>query len=157
LRHRLTRQLPYPAGALFDLVGDVEAYPRFVPWLSDLSTSNRRLDGGGVTVLDAEARVKFAFLRERFSTRVRLDRPRLAIDVALLSGPFRRLENHWRFEPNMRGTQLAFDIDFEFRSHLLDHLLAANFERAAARLVDCFERRAAELYGGDRWKRPAGS
>ncbi|HEY1448908.1 MAG TPA: SRPBCC family protein [Caulobacteraceae bacterium] len=155
--HRLTRQLSYSAGALFDLVGDVESYPRFVPWISELRAWNRRQDGEGVSVLDAEAKVKFAFLRERFATRVRLDRPRLGIDVALLSGPFRRLENHWRFEPNARGTELVFDIDFEFRSHLLDGLLAVNFERAAARLVDCFERRAAELYGGDVWKRPTGS
>jgi coenzyme Q-binding protein COQ10 len=157
LRHRLTRQLPFAAEALFDLVGDVEAYPQFVPWLSQLNTWNRKPDGEGVTVLDAEARVRFAFLTERFTTRVRLDRPLLAIDVALLSGPFRRLENHWRFKATPRGTELAFDIDFEFRSHLLEHLLAANFERAAARLVDCFKRRAAELYGGDGWKQPTGS
>lgn len=157
MRHRLTRQLPYPADRLFDLVGDVEAYPQFVPWIHELRTWNRREDGEGVTVLDAEALVKFAVLSERFSTRVRLDRPHLAIDVTLLSGPFRRLENHWRFDPRPGGAELAFDIDFEFRSGLLDRLLAANFDRAAARLVDCFERRAAELNGGDRWTRPTGS
>jgi coenzyme Q-binding protein COQ10 len=157
LRHRLTRQLPYPADRMFDLVGDVEAYPQFVPWIHELRAWNRREVGEGVTVLDAEAKVKFAVLSERFSTRVRLDRPRLAIDVTLLTGPFRRLESHWRFEPRPSGAELAFDIDFEFRSGLLDRLLAANFELAAARLVNCFERRAAELNGGDRWKRPAGS
>ena len=157
MRHRLTRQLPYPPDQLFDLVGDVEAYPQFVPWIHALRAWNRREDGEGVTELDAEANVGFAMLSERFSTRVRLDRPRLAIDVTLLSGPFRRLENHWRFEPRPSGAELAFDIDFEFRSGLLDRLLAANFELAAAKLVNCFERRAAELNGGDRWKRLAGS
>ncbi len=157
MRHRLTRQLPYAADRLFDLVGDVEAYPQFVPWIHELRAWNRCEEGEGVTVLDAEAKVKFAVLSEQFSTRVRLDRPRLAIDVTLLTGPFRRLKNHWRFEPLPRGAELAFDIDFEFRSHLLERLLAANFEHAAARLVNCFERRAAELYGEDRWKRPAGS
>jgi coenzyme Q-binding protein COQ10 len=157
LRHRLTRHLPYPADWLFDLVGDVEAYPQFVPWIRELRACNRREDGEGVSVLDAEAKVNFTVLSERFSTRVRLDRPRLVIDVTLLTGPFRRLENHWRFEPRPPAAELVFDIDFEFRSHLLERLLAANFEHAAARLVNCFERRAAELYGGDRWKRPAGS
>ncbi len=157
MRHRLTRQLPYPADRLFDLVGDVEAYPQFVPWIHALYARNRREDGEGVMVLDAEATVRFAMLSERFSTRVRLDHPQLAIDVTLLSGPFRRLENHWRFEPRPGGAELTFDIDFEFRSPLLERLLAANFELAAARLVNCFERRAAELNGGERWKRPAGS
>ena len=157
MRHRLTRRLPYAPEALFELVGDVEAYPQFVPWISELRAWNRRQEGEGVTTLDAEARVRFAVIRERFATRVRLDRPNLAIDVNLLSGPFQRLENRWRFEPAAGGTDLSFDIDFEFRSHLLDRLLAANFELAGSRLVNCFERRAEALYGGNGWKRPTGS
>jgi coenzyme Q-binding protein COQ10 len=157
LRHRLIRRLPYAPQALFDLVGDVEAYPQFVPWISGLRAWNRRQEGDGVITLDAEAEVKFAVIRERFATRVRLDRPRLVIDVNLLSGPFRRLENRWLFALAPGGAELTFDIDFEFRSHLLERLLAANFERAADRLVSCFERRADQLYGGDRWKRPIGS
>ena len=93
--------------------------------------------------------MRFGLLRERFSTRVRLDRPSLAIDVTLLSGPFRRLENRWRFAPQATAdAELGFEIDFEFSSRLLDTLLAANFHRAAATLVGCFETRAAQLYGG---------
>jgi coenzyme Q-binding protein COQ10 len=148
LRHRLTRSLPWTAGQLFDLVADVEAYPRFVRWIDSLRTWNRKEVATGVETLDAEASVRFGPLRERFSTQVRLDRPGHAIDVTLLSGPFRRLENHWRFTPQASGAELAFDIDFEFRSTLLRALLAANFHRAAETLVGCFEARAAELYGG---------
>jgi coenzyme Q-binding protein COQ10 len=147
LRHGLTRDLPYAPGDLFDLVGDVEAYPQFVRWISDLRVRDRRDEGGGVAVLDAEAQVKFLVISERFATRVRLDRPRMAIDVALLSGPFSKLENRWRFEPHGQGARIRFDIDVEFRSRLLRGLLAANAERAANRLVQCFEERAAQLYG----------
>jgi coenzyme Q-binding protein COQ10 len=132
---------------MFDLVGDVEAYPKFVRWVTDLTVSNRRELGAGTVSLDAVAEVKFAFVRERFATAVRLDRPGLAIDVTLISGPFRRLENHWRFAVHPRGSRLTFAIDVEFRGRLLNGLLAANFHPAAERLVACFERRAAELYG----------
>ena len=38
-------------------------------------------------------------------------------------------------------------IDFEFKSRLLDALLSANMHRAIEKLVDCFEARAAALYG----------
>lgn len=147
MRQRLIRVLPYTPEQLFDLVGDVERYPQFVRWVSELRTWNRREVEEGVTLLDAEAKVRFSIVRERFSTRVRLDRPAMAIDVALLSGPFRRLETRWRFEPHEKGAQLAFEIDFEFGSRLLEGLLAANFEKAVTRLVACFERRAKELYG----------
>jgi coenzyme Q-binding protein COQ10 len=156
LRHHLTRNLPYAADQLFDLVANVEAYPKFVRWVESLRAWNRRPVGEGITTLDAEAKVRFGPVHERFSTRVRMDRPGLAIDVSLISGPFRQLENRWRFMSGDRGAELSFEIDFEFRSHLLDALLAANFHRAAETLVGCFETRAAELYGGEAWKAPAG-
>jgi coenzyme Q-binding protein COQ10 len=147
LRHALTRSLPYEPRQLFDLVGDVERYPEFVPWVLRLRTWNPRMEGEGVSLVDAEAEVGFSFIHERFATRVRRDAPALAIDVDLISGPFRRLQNRWRFEPDPGGALLRFAIDFEFKTRLLDALLAANFLRAVNRLVACFETRARALYG----------
>ena len=150
MRHSLTRILPYTPRQLFELVGDVARYPQFVPWVTQLRTSNRQADGQGITRLDAAAEVGFSIIHERFATRVRLDEPALAIDVELISGPLRRLANRWRFVDHPTGTQLTFEIDFEFKSRLLDRLLAANFHRAVARLVGCFEDRAKALYGSKR-------
>jgi coenzyme Q-binding protein COQ10 len=147
LRHSLTRILPYTPAQLFLLVGDVDRYPEFVPWVTRLRSWNRRPSGEGVTLLDAEADVGFAIVRERFATRVRLDEPALTIDVDLISGPFRRLKNRWRFAAHPEGCELTFEIDFEFKSRLLQALLAANFHRAVERLVGCFEDRAKALYG----------
>jgi coenzyme Q-binding protein COQ10 len=147
LHHALTRVLPYEPRQLFDLVGDVERYPEFVPWVLRLRTWNPRAEGEGVSLVDAEAEVGFSFIHERFATRVRRDGPALAIDVDLISGPFRRLQNRWRFEPDPQGALLRFSIDFEFKSRLLDALLAANLHRAVTRLVACFEARAKALYG----------
>jgi coenzyme Q-binding protein COQ10 len=147
LRHSLTRLLPYEPRQLFDLVGDVERYPEFVPWVTRLTVSNRQQDGAEITRLDAVAQVGFSVIHERFSTRVRLDEPALAIDVELISGPFRRLSNRWRFKDHPKGAELTFEIDFEFKSRLLERLLAANFHRAVNRLVGCFEDRAKALYG----------
>ena len=137
----------YSPRQLFDLVGDVERYPAFVPWVTDMRTWGRRECAPGVSIFAAEAKVRFAIIRERFSTRVRLDEPNLTIDANLISGPFRRLENHWRFTPTEEGTELSFGIDFEFGSRFLEGLLTANFERAVSRVVGCFERRAETLYG----------
>jgi coenzyme Q-binding protein COQ10 len=147
LRHSLTRILPYSPRQLFDLVGGVDRYPEFVPWVSRLRSWNRRPDGEGVTLLDAEAEVRFAIVHERFATRVRLDAPALSIDVDLISGPFRQLKNRWRFAPHPKGCELVFEIEFEFRSRILQALLAANFQHAVERLVRCFEGRAKVLYG----------
>lgn len=147
MRHSLTRILPYAPDQLFQLVGDVERYPQFVPWVTRLRAWNRREAGEGITTLDAEADVGFAIVHERFATRVKLDANQRRIDVELLSGPFKRLTNRWTFKPHERGCELTFEIDFEFKSRLLAGLLAANFNRAVARLVACFEDRARVLYG----------
>jgi coenzyme Q-binding protein COQ10 len=123
------------------------AYPDFVPWITAMRTWNPRALPDGVETLDAEAGVGFSFLKERFSTRVRRDAPNRQINVSLLSGPFRKLENQWRFIAAEGGTTVEFDIDFQFKSRLLDSLLKANFAHAVDRLMTCFEDRARRLYG----------
>jgi coenzyme Q-binding protein COQ10 len=126
----------------------VEAYPKFLPWVSSMRTWNRSSPAEGMRTFDAEAKVGFAFVRETFATRVRLDEKDRLIDVSLLYGPFKRLKNGWRFAPSETGgTKIEFDIDFEFKSKLFDALLAANLRRAADRLIACFEGRARALYG----------
>lgn len=146
MRHRISRQSPFAPDALFGLVGDVEHYPEFVPWVQALRTWNLQTEADGSDGLDAEVRVAFGPMRETFSTRVRRDPALRRIDVELISGPFRRLRNRWDFVPQDGGTRIDFDIDFEFRSRLLQGLLAGNFDRAAGRLLTCFEDRARALF-----------
>jgi coenzyme Q-binding protein COQ10 len=138
--------LPYAPEQLFTLVGDVEAYPSFVPWITAMRTWNGRVDGE-VSSVDAEAQVGFSFLREKFATRVRRDAEALTVDVSLLYGPFKRLVNNWRFVPNDAGTSVEFVIEFAFKSRMLDAMLAANIDKAASKLIGCFEDRARAIYG----------
>ena len=150
MKHHVTKPLPYTPAQLFALVGDVMAYPDFVPWITAMRIWNARDLGEGVETVDAEAGVGFSFLKERFSTRVRRDSLARQIDVSLLSGPFRRLDNRWRFhDDGQGGTRVEFDIDFQFKSRLLETLLSANFAHAVDRLMACFEARAQALYGGE--------
>ena len=132
---------------MFALVGDVNRYPDFIPWITSMRTWNLRTDEDGGSTLDAEAGVKFSVLRERFSTRVRRDPDARLVTVNLLSGPFKHLVNEWRFNTHPDGCEIAFLIEFEFRSRFLEALLDANFDRAVRKLIGCFEIRADELYG----------
>lgn len=148
MRHHVSKALPYTPDQLFRLVGDVDRYPEFVPWVTALRTWNARTLSEGVDSLDAEAAVGFSFLKERFATRVRRDALNRQIDVSLLSGPFRKLVNRWRFIDAGHGcTRVEFDIEFQFKSRLLEGLLRANFHHAVERLMGCFEARAEALYG----------
>ena len=148
MRHHVSKVLAFTPDQLFQLVGEVARYPDFVPWITSMRTWNARALGSGVDTVDAEAGVGFKFLKERFATRVRRDAQNRQIDVTLLSGPFKRLENRWRFLDAGHGcTRVEFDIDFAFKSRLLEALLTANFGHAVDRLMSCFEARARAQFG----------
>ena len=146
-RHHVERVLPYAPDQLFTMVGDVARYPEFVPWITHMAVRGPYAEREGIDRLEAEAAVGFSFLQERFTTAVRRDAEARAIEVSLVRGPFKNLTNRWGFVPEGEGTRVVFDIDFAFKSRLLDMLLSANFDRAVAALIGCFEVRAARLYG----------
>ncbi len=145
--HRVTKILPYAPEQLAALVADVEAYPEFVPWVTAMRVWSPREEAPGVSLIDAEASVGFSFLKERFATWVRHDRSRQVVEVGLIRGPFKHLNNRWTFLPDPGGTRVEFFIDFAFKSRLLDAMLHANFDRAVGSLMRCFEARAETLYG----------
>ncbi len=145
-RHVVTRVLPYTPEQLFGLVGDIKRYPEFVPWITSMRTWGERDEGAGVTSIDGDAGIGFAMLRESFSTHVVRDAKARTILVTLIRGPFKRLENRWRFEPDPGGCRVDFLIDYEFKSRLLSAVLASNFDRAVMKLMGCFEARAKAMY-----------
>lgn len=140
--HAEKRVLPYTAEQLFDLVADVARYPEFLPWCIGARIKRREKD-----LLVADLMIGFKMVRERFTSRVTLNRPG-RIDVAYTEGPFRYLNNHWIFTPvGQSECEIDFYVDFEFRSRLLQRVIGLLFDEAVRRMVGSFERRADELYG----------
>ncbi len=147
--HRVTKILPWTPRQLAALVADVRAYPDFVPWITGMRVWNEREEAPGVSLLDAEAGVGFAMLKERFATWVRHDTNRNVVEVGLIRGPFKHLKNRWEFHADPKGTRVEFMIDFAFKSRILDAMLHANFDRAVERLMACFETEARRRYTSD--------
>ena len=140
--HAEQRILPYTPEEMFDIVADVERYPEFLPWC--IATRVRRHQGN---VIQADMVIGFKMLRERFTTRDVLDRPR-RIDVSYHEGPFKYLNNHWMFMPWANGhCRIDFYIDFEFHSRLLQRMMEVVFNEAVRHMVSAFEKRARQIYG----------
>ena len=140
-RHNETRTLPYSAAQLFDLVADIGRYDEFLPWVQAT-----RIVGTQGNVVTADMVVGFKMVRERFTSRVTLDRPR-AIHVDYVSGPLRYLKNDWTFRDVAGGCAIDFAVDFEFSSRLFERLAGAFFGEAFRRMVASFEARARTVYG----------
>jgi coenzyme Q-binding protein COQ10 len=106
-----------------------------------------RTTSGDSTVLTATMTVGYKAIRESFTTRVTLLPAEPKIVVEYLDGPFRHLENRWRFLPDAAGSIIDFYIDYEFRSALLGVLMGALFDKAFRRFTSAFEERARQVYG----------
>jgi len=137
-----TRRLPWSPEQMFDLVADVRHYAEFLPWV--VAT---RVRSDGEREMVADMMVGFNALREKFTSRVRKDRPR-EILVEYLDGPMKSLSNSWKFAPDGEGgCVIDFCVDFTFRNALFEKLAGQYLDRAFRKMVNAFEARAEKLYG----------
>ena len=143
------RRVRHKAEEMFDLVADVERYPEFVPLCKALRVRSRRPEKDGRETLVADMTVGYKVIRERFTSRVMLDKPRLKVVVEYIDGPFSHLENIWTFrdEPGEDVSRIHFFIDYEFRSRTLGSLMGSMFDAAFRKFARAFEERADAVYG----------
>jgi coenzyme Q-binding protein COQ10 len=146
---RELRRVRHRAEQMFDLVADVERYPEFVPLCKGLRVRSRTPEVDGGETLVADMTVGYKIIRERFTSRVMLDRPGLKVTVDYIDGPFSYLENIWTFrdEPEDDGSRVGFFIDYEFKSRTLGALMGSMFDVAFRKFARAFEQRADAVYG----------
>ncbi len=144
--HHETRVVPYTAQQMYDLVADVAAYPKFLPWTAAARIRSRTPIEGG-EVMEADLVISFKVFRERFGSRVTLWPSQMKIDTEYLDGPFKYLKSGWSFRDVTGGCEVTFFVDFEFRNAILQGIIGVVFNEAMHRVVRAFEKRAADLYG----------
>jgi coenzyme Q-binding protein COQ10 len=146
-KHREVRRLPWSATEMFDLVADIGSYPEFLPWVQGMRVRPDRNEADGKLVLVADMVVGFRMIREKFTSRVTLDRPR-SVHVEYLDGPMKHLFNDWQFRDVADGgCEIDFSVDFEFRNRAFEALAGIFFTQAFERMVAAFVSRAEKRYG----------
>lgn len=135
-------RVPYTPEQMFDLVNDVEQYPKFLHWCR-----GARVDLVQGNTVEATLDIGVLGFHQSFRTRNTLTRPeRIGID--LVSGPFRRLRGEWRFIANEDGgTDISLMLHFEVTLSPFGVVFARIFEELAASQMTAFIARAKTLYG----------
>ncbi|MDX8395972.1 MAG: type II toxin-antitoxin system RatA family toxin [Mariprofundaceae bacterium] len=135
-----TKVLPCSAQKMYDVVLDIEAYPLFLPWVSDAQILTRNEDELSAELVADFAGVKYAFRTvDRFMTGK-------MIEIRLLDGPFRFLESLWSFEDlGESSCRVHFSIEFEFKNMMLDIVASPVFSKACKSMVNAFEKRVMTL------------
>lgn len=145
--YQTTRRVAHSAEKMFALVADVERYPEFMPLCKDLTLVSRE-EANGNEILVADMTVAYKFFRETFTSRITLDREARKILVEYIDGPFKHLENKWRFRPAGEGAcDVEFHIAYEFGSRPMQLMMGAVFDRAFGKFAEAFEERADAVYG----------
>ena len=135
-------RVPHTPEQMFDLVNDIESYPKFLHWCRAA-----RIDARYPNSLEATLDIGMLGIHQSFRTRNALTRPeRIGID--LVSGPFRRLRGEWRFTPVPDGgTDVSLTLSFEVTRSPFGALFAKVFEELAAAQMSAFIERANKIYG----------
>jgi ribosome-associated toxin RatA of RatAB toxin-antitoxin module len=137
----------YSPREMFDLVTGIERYPEFLPWCDRAELLAQHVDG-------VTARLGLAYMgvKHAFTTRNQHVAPE-QVTVQLVDGPFSLLEGAWVFRPLGRpgseqpACKVEFDLRYAFSSPALEAVVSPVFDKVANTFVDCFVRRAEDVYG----------
>jgi ribosome-associated toxin RatA of RatAB toxin-antitoxin module len=125
---------------MYDLVNEVEAYPRRFNWCSGAHVLSREADA-----VTARLDLRLGGMTQSFTTRNTLEAPQ-RITMQLVEGPFRALHGVWTFTAlGEAGCKVALALDFDY-SGLMGPVLRAGFQKVADRMVDEFCREADRTY-----------
>ena len=136
-RSAIVRHTP---AQMFDLVNDVDAYPRRFTWCAGARVLER--EGDAIT---ARLELRIGGLTQAFTTRNTLSPPQ-RIAIELVEGPFRHLSGAWEFAAlGTDGCKVTLALDFEY-SGVMAPLMRIGFQKLADRMVDEFCTEAARTY-----------
>jgi len=134
--------LDYSDAHMFNLVNDIAAYPKFLPWCS-----GARIIQQAEAEIVASIDISHSGLHKSFTTRNTLA-PHKSIELQLLDGPFKSLQGLWRFQAlDADSCKVLLDLEYEFSSKLLGLVVGPVFSQIANTLVDAFVDRASIVYG----------
>jgi coenzyme Q-binding protein COQ10 len=138
-----TALLPYTAEQLFALVLDIEAYPQFLPWCLGAQIVHHARDGSGGHII-AALEIGYKALRASYVSDITYEHAS-QVHVRQKEGPLSHLHNQWRFIPTGRGCRLHFEVDFGFKSNLLNYAIQPVFIHATETMVEAFTERARQV------------
>ncbi len=138
----LERHSPHLPQRMFDLVSDLEAYPRFIP---NCKAMEVRDDAAGCIL--ARMTIQFGPITQAYTSRVVADPQALTITAKAVDGPFAYLDSKWTFEPEGEGTRIRFDIDFKIANPLIAAVAEPAFAAKQTEIIDAFEDEADRRVG----------
>ncbi len=141
-----SKTVNYSKDQMFDLVADIDRYDEFLPWCNNSKIINTSIKDD-IKIVIADLEIGYDQFVYTYRSEVKLHKDKSEINVRNLDGPFKYLENNWKFVTiNESESEIQFKIDFELNITLFDILMRKFFDLAFQKMVDAFISRANEIY-----------
>ncbi len=131
---------------MFNIVADLNDYPRFIPNCSAMQMRPDPAANGGDVRL-ARMTISFGPITQSYTSRVTLDPQARTIRAKAVDGPFAYLDSIWRFEPEGQGTRVRFEIDFKISNPLIAAVAEPAFAAKQDEIIRAFADEADRRFG----------
>ncbi len=133
--------MPYSAEQMYQLVNQVDDYPKFLNWCSDASILKQTSDQ-----IIASVEINKSGFNQSFTTINTLT-PNQRIDMKLKEGMFKQLNGTWVFTKlNDQACKIELSLNFSFSSKILDLAISPIFTSIANSQLEAFVARAKVVY-----------
>ncbi len=133
--------MPYSAEQMYQLVNQVDDYPKFLIWCSDASILKQTSDQ-----IIASVEINKSGFNQSFTTINTLT-PNQRIDMKLKEGMFKQLNGAWVFTRlNDQACKIELSLNFSFSSKILDLAISPIFTSIANSQLEAFVARAKVVY-----------
>ncbi len=140
------RHVPHIPQRMYEIVADLEDYPRFIPNCRAMVV---RPDpgAGDKDVRLARMTLSFGPITQAYTSRVTLDPEARTIRAKAVDGPFAYLDSVWSFEPEGMGTRVKFEIDFKISNPFIAAVAEPAFAAKQEEIMRAFCEEADRRFG----------
>ena len=132
----------HSAKQLFDIVLDLEKYPEFIPWCTDMKIHLKKPN----EIFDDMYVFYKLLLPQKFGSHVIFNVEKLEIKTIYIDGPLKDLKKDWQFNPISRSkTIVNFSVHFEFKRLLHQKLAEIFYPLIENKMIESFKQRANQI------------
>lgn len=142
------RHVPHLPNRMYDIVSDLNDYPRFIPNCKAMEVRSDPAAPAGVDMRLAKMTLSFGPITQGYTSRVTNDPVALTIRAKAVDGLFAYLDSVWSFEPEGMGTRVRFEVDFKIANPLIAAVAEPAFAAKQDEIIQAFVDEAGRRYGG---------
>ena len=122
--------------SIYSIVADIEQYPKFLPWCESSEIIQSHED-----IVVAKLCLNIFGFRTSITTENQMQKSE-NIKMTLKSGPFRKFNASWFFEPqSVSTTQVTYVMNYQLINPIVERIIEKNIDSFVDQLMESFAKK----------------